>query len=254
MKYFVDEGSIVREIWGKADTILFIFAGASAEFALNKAVDWLYFTGKLPADPLGRLFSTVAYARLIVFSEQNEAFHSIDKITAIHKGVEGNRGAQIPDWAYRDVLFMLIDYSIRSYEVLERKMTESEKAEAFRTFLQVGLRMGIKGLPLNFADWETMRAEHLQENLIKSDFTLDLYSQYKKHLGKARYYMLKQVQIMVVPERVNKLLSLGSTSLLTPVLYAYRLMRFFHLEKILRNAFLPKDYKAQIVDLDMNQI
>jgi hypothetical protein len=56
MKWFVSEGSIVREIWGKADTILFIFAGASAEFALNKSVDWLYFTGKLPADPLGRLF------------------------------------------------------------------------------------------------------------------------------------------------------------------------------------------------------
>ncbi|MEJ7663471.1 MAG: hypothetical protein WKG07_29945 [Hymenobacter sp.] len=39
--------------------VLFIFAGAAAEFALNKAVDWLYFTGRLPADPLGRLFSTV---------------------------------------------------------------------------------------------------------------------------------------------------------------------------------------------------
>ena len=69
MQYFVNKQSIVREIWGKSDTILFIFAGASAEFALNKAVDWLYFTGKLPKDPLGRLFSTVNYARQIVFSE-----------------------------------------------------------------------------------------------------------------------------------------------------------------------------------------
>ena len=67
MEYFVQPGSIVRKIWGKGDTVLFVFAGASAEFALNKAVDWLYFTGKLPADPLGRLFSTVMYARLIVF-------------------------------------------------------------------------------------------------------------------------------------------------------------------------------------------
>ncbi|MBW3546505.1 MAG: DUF2236 domain-containing protein, partial [Bacteroidetes bacterium] len=68
MEYFVDKHSVVREIWGKGDTILFIFAGASAEFALNKAVDWLYFTGKLPADPLKRLFSTVSYAKAIVFS------------------------------------------------------------------------------------------------------------------------------------------------------------------------------------------
>jgi len=53
MEYFVKQNSIVRTIWGDGDTILFIFAGASAEFALNKAVDWLYFTGKLPEDPLG---------------------------------------------------------------------------------------------------------------------------------------------------------------------------------------------------------
>jgi hypothetical protein len=68
MRYFVGKHSIVRKIWGKADTVLFIFAGAAAEFALNKAVDWLYFTGKLPANPLDRLFSTVTYARKIVFS------------------------------------------------------------------------------------------------------------------------------------------------------------------------------------------
>src|SRR5258706_9835285 len=104
--YFVNEDSIVREIWGKADTVLFIFAGSAAEFALNKAVDWLYFTGRLPADPLGRLFSTVTYARQIVFSELDEANAAIDKITGIHSAIEKSRDAKIPEWAYRDVLFM----------------------------------------------------------------------------------------------------------------------------------------------------
>src|SRR5690349_9567831 len=127
MEQFVKEESIVRKIWGRSDTVLFIFAGASAEFALNKAVDWLYFTGKLPADPLGRLFSTVAYAKSIIFSDMQMAEKAIDTIAAIHKGVEDKRGMQIPDWAYRDVLFMLIDYSIRSFEVLERKLTAAEK-------------------------------------------------------------------------------------------------------------------------------
>jgi hypothetical protein len=47
-EYFVDIQSVVRQIWGKSDTILFIFAGASADFALNKAVEWLYFTGRRP--------------------------------------------------------------------------------------------------------------------------------------------------------------------------------------------------------------
>src|ERR1043165_774484 len=95
MEYFVEKGSIVRRIWGKSDTVLFIFAGAAAEFALNKAVDWLYFTGKLPADPLGRLFSTVSYARRIVFSTTEEANKAIDTIRQIHTAVEHARGTTI---------------------------------------------------------------------------------------------------------------------------------------------------------------
>src|SRR5688572_9997370 len=115
MEYFVEKKSVVREIWGKGDTVLFIFAGASAEFALNKAVDWLYYTGKLPADPIKRLFSTITYSRQIIFSEKQEALQAIDQITAIHSAVEKSRGAIIPEWAYRDVLFMLIHYSIASF-------------------------------------------------------------------------------------------------------------------------------------------
>src|SRR6188474_702610 len=115
MQLFVDENSIVRKIWGKSDTVLFIFAGASAEFALNKAVDWLYFTGKLPSDPIGRLFSTVRYAKKIVFASKAEANNAIDGLRQIHNAVERNRGFSIPDWAYRDVLFMLVHYSIASY-------------------------------------------------------------------------------------------------------------------------------------------
>ena len=110
MEYFVDKHSVVRQIWGKSDTILFIFAGASAEFALNKAVDWLYFTGRLPVDPVGRLFSTVSYAKAIIFSEKQAALRTIDAMVTIHANVEAKRAAAIPDWAYRDVLFMLIDY------------------------------------------------------------------------------------------------------------------------------------------------
>src|ERR1044072_6774755 len=97
MELFVNEHSIVRKIWGKSDTVLFIFAGSAAEFALNKAVDWLYFTGKLPADPIGRLFSTVRYAREIVFAPMDEANKTIDSIRKIHTAVEQNRGFVIPD-------------------------------------------------------------------------------------------------------------------------------------------------------------
>src|SRR5689334_19787175 len=186
MKWFVREDSVVRKIWGNADTILLIFGGAAAEFALNKAVDWLYFTGRLPVDPLGRLFSTVSYARAIVFSEKQSALRAIDAMTAIHSNVEEKRGTKIPDWAYRDVLFMLIDYSIRAYEVLEREMTKAEKNEVFEVFTEVGRRMGVEGLPDTFDGWVLMRQLHLVQHMQCSDYTHDLFTQYRKHLGRFR--------------------------------------------------------------------
>lgn len=251
MKWFVEEGSIVREIWGKADTILFIFAGASAEFALNKSVDWLYFTGKLPADPLGRLFSTVGYARQIVFSEYGDAMRAIRQIASIHQGVERSRNARIPDSAYRDVLFMLIDYSIRSFELLERKLTVAEKEELFNVFHAVGEGMGVPGLPASLLAWERMRAEHLQENLVKSHFTIDLYKQYRKHLGWYRYHLLRNVQIRLVPERVHALLGLGQGWLVDLLLPVYKFSRQLGVGMFLRNMLLPENYKMQVIDLDM---
>ncbi|MDB4904837.1 MAG: hypothetical protein JWQ63_4118 [Mucilaginibacter sp.] len=249
---FVDKDSIIRKIWGKADTVLFIFAGAAAEFALNKAVDWLYFTGRLPADPLGRLFSTVVYARKIIFSEQEDALKAIDQITAIHKDVEKNRGSQIPDWAYRDVLFLLIDYSIRSFELLERKLAKAEKNEVFDVFYRVGQRMQLQGLPNNFKEWEIMRKEHLQQNLICSKFTIDLYSKYKKHLGRFRYVILKQVQILLVPAKVKELLPLGNIPWMVPILKFYKILRAINSERPFKNALLPAAYKTQIRELDVN--
>ncbi len=253
MAYFVEQGSVVRRIWGKADTVLFIFAGASAEFALNKAVDWLYFTGKLPADPLGRLFSTVLYARRILFSGYDEALKAIDQITAIHQQVEGSRGSKIPDWAYRDVLFLLIDYSIRSFELLERPLREAEKMEVFDVFTRVGQRMGIAGLPTTYNQWQVARLQHLTYDLVYSTHTADLYLQYQKHLGRVRYGLLLQVQRLLVPPRVKQLLKLGSFPFLRPVIGLYKLSRLLRLDGIIKSTLLPAAYKAQIKGLDMSK-
>jgi hypothetical protein len=192
MSTFVDENSIVRKIWGRSDTVLFIFAGAAAEFALNKAVDWLYFTGRLPADPIGRLFSTVTYAHRIIFSETSASNQAIDQITSIHQGIEKARGYTIPDWAYRDVLYLLIDYSRSAFEILERKMTDAEKEELFDVFLRVGQRMGLRDLPASYAEWLISRESHMKENLACSSFTKDLFKQYRVHLGPVRYWILIQ--------------------------------------------------------------
>ena len=250
MDYFVAPSSILRRIWGKADTVLFIFAGAAAEFALNKAVDWLYFTGRLPADPLGRLFSTVEYARKIVFAERAEAERAIDNMAAIHAAVEAKRGQSIPDWAYRDVLFMLIGYSIAAFEALERPLTGPEKEEITAVFCRVGQRMSIPELPTSYAAWQVAHQQHLTQDLAVSHYTIDLYRQYRRHLGGLRYQLLLQAQRLVVPKRVRNLLRLGSWSWLPLALPVYQHTQHLALSRWLRSSLLPATYRAQILALD----
>ena len=254
MKYFVPPQSVVRTIWGKADTVLFIFAGAAAEFALNKAVDWLYFTGRLPADPLARLFSTVEYARKIVFAECPAAERAIDAIAAIHGAVEARRGMVIPAWAYRDVLFLLIDYSIRAFEVLERPLTLAEKEEIFDVFARMGRRMGIEELPATYAAWLPVRQQHLAADLEYSRFTTDLYRQYRRHLGPLRYWLLGHAQRLVVPTIVRQLLDLGAASWLRPVLPLYRRTQRLAVGRWAKTTLLPPSYKAQILALDFEPV
>jgi hypothetical protein len=253
MQSFVEKGSIVRKIWGKSDTVLFIFAGAAAEFALNKAVDWLYFTGRLPADPIGRLFSTVRYARRIIFASKEEAESTIDSIRQIHTAVEHNRGFSIPDWAYRDVLFMLVHYSIAAYELLEKKLTAAEKEEVYDVFYRFGTRMGLQELPPTYNAWLPVRNEHLQQDLQRSEYTADLFKQYKKHLGPIRFKVLIEGQKLVVPQRVKELLDFSDFSLLTPVVPVYKLSRLMKMDWLLKKFLLPSDYKDQIAELDVKE-
>lgn len=251
MKYFVHPTSIVRRIWGSADTTLFIFAGAAAEFALNKAVDWLYFTGRLPADPLGRLFSTVDYARRIVFADRAGAEKAIDSMAAIHAAVEAKRGRPIPAWAYRDVLFMLIAYSIRAFELLERPLTPAEKEEITDVFCRVGRRMGIPDVPTSYTSWLAARNRHLSQNLEASTLTNDLYAQYRKHLGRVRYTLLRGVQGLLVPPVVRELLQLPSGTGLRLAVVAYSLTKRWPPSQWAKNALLPADYRSHIQALDV---
>src|ERR1041384_2016722 len=158
MTHFVKHNSIVRRVWGDGDMVLLVFAGSAAEFALNRAVDWLFFTGKLPSDPIGRLFSTAGYAQGIVFADEETAARAPDRIRAVHQAVECERGQQIPDWAHRDVLYMLIDYSERAHEALARPLTADERRELYDVFYRVGAGLGIPDLPAPHADWQADRA------------------------------------------------------------------------------------------------
>src|SRR4026208_8455 len=99
MSLFVDRRSVVRTIWGDPDLILLIFAGSAAEFALNRAVDWLFFPGKISGGPTRRLFSPVRHAPAIVFATEETARRTLNRINAIHGSVERQRGQTIPAWA-----------------------------------------------------------------------------------------------------------------------------------------------------------
>jgi len=251
MEYFVEEGHIVQKIWGKADVILLIFAGAAAEFALNKSVDWLYFTGKLPADPLGRLFSTVGYARQIIFAPKENAHAAIDRMRKIHTDVESARGTAIPDWAYRDVLYMLIHYSIASFEVLDRKLADQEKDDVVEVFYRMASRMGLKNIPSDYAAWHAQYMDQQATNLQYSSYTADLFKQYKKHLGGFRYYILLESQKLVANKVVLDHLNLRNGSIIKPLVNVYKIFRRMNAEWFIQSILLPAQYKTQIRQMNM---
>jgi uncharacterized protein (DUF2236 family) len=247
---FVDQGSIVRRIWGDGDMVLLVFAGSAAEFALNRAVDWLFFTGKLPSDPIGRLFSTAGYAQGIVFADEATAARTLDRIRAVHLAVERERGQQIPDWAHRDVLYMLIDYSERAHERLARPLTADERRELYDVFYRVGTGLGIPDLPLAYADWTADRERHLRRDLLHGEATEALYDQYRKHLGAWRYHLLLRIQAVLTPGHVRGLLRLDRAEWLRPLLRLHPLLVRAGLQSMFRRMLIPSEFLPAVQALD----
>jgi hypothetical protein len=130
-------------------------------------------------------------------------------------------------------------------------LSYAEKQEVFDVFYRVGHRMGLKGLPVTLDEWLKMRKEHLQQDLAYGKFTADLFKQYKRQLGPVRYAILREGQILVVPDRVRELLKLRPVSFLTPAIVAYKLSRSLKLDGLIKSAILPKQYHAEIRQLDM---
>jgi hypothetical protein len=250
MTDFVDRHSIVRSIWGNSDLILLIFAGAAAEFALNRAVDWLFFTGRLPQDPIGRLFSTARFAQEIVFVDEATAMQTLDRITAIHQAVERERGARIPDWAYRDVLYLLIDYSERAHHLLYRPLTRPEKRDLYDVFHRVGGGLHISELPASYEEYRIDRKLHLERDLAYSQHTERLYEQYRRHLGCWRYDLLMQVQAALVPEQVRRLLKMEQTPLLREMIGLYGIFGALGVRSIVQSLLLPASYLSEIGQFD----
>ena len=247
---FVDGHSIVRKIWGNPDLVLLIFAGSAAEFALNRAVDWLFFTGEIPRDPIGRLFSTVRYAQEIVFVDEERACRTLERINVKHAFVEHERRQTIPDWAYRDVLYMLIDYSERAYSLLYRPLTQSEKNDLFHVFQRIGEALCIPELPKTYTEWKTDRRRHLVQDLVYSKHTSMLYQAYRKHLGVWRYCLLLEVQALLAPNEVRRLLHLNSNRVIGGMAQAYGMIGRRNLRSLVHTLLIPPRYWAEVRGFD----
>ena len=247
---FVDRDSVVRKIWGNGDMVLLVFAGSAAEFALNRAVDWLFFTGKLPRDPIGRLFSTASYARLIVFADAAAASRALDRIRAVHQAVERERGQPIPDWAHRDVLYMLIDYSERAHELLARPLTPAEQHELYEVFFRVGTGLDIPDLPRTYAEWKADRELHLRRDLLHGEGTAALYAQYRNHLGTWRYRLLLAIQSILAPDRVRCLLRLKRAPWLRPLVRLYPVLVRAGLRSTIQQLVMPPVHLDAVRALD----
>ena len=247
---FVDPHSVVRTIWGDPDLVLLIFAGSAAEFALNRAVDWLFFTGEIPRDPIGRLFSTVSYAQEIVFVDEEKALQTLDRINAQHASVEHERRQTIPDWAYRDVLYMLIDYSERAYTLLYGPLTQLQKNDLFEVFLRIGERLRIPELPETYAEWQLDRHRHLIRDLHYSKHTSMLFDAYRRHLGAWRYCLLLEVQALLVPEAVRRLLHLNANGLISGMVQTYGVISGFNVQSLVHSLLIPRRYWSQVRRFD----
>jgi uncharacterized protein (DUF2236 family) len=246
MTWYVQPDSIVRRIWGDEDLVILIFGAGAAEFALNRAVDWLFFTGAIPNDPIGRLFDTAAYAKDTIFAEAEVAERTLAQVRAIHEAVERKRGGVIPAWAHRDVLYMLIDYSERVYQTLYRPLLPAEQEELFDVFRRMGTSLGIPDLPQDYSSWQRDRQLHLENDLAYSPYTKALYDAYRRNLGLWRYVMLRQIQTVLVPEHVRQLLKLPKFAWIRPSTWLYATLIKLGLRSVMHRALPPAQYVAAV--------
>ena len=230
--------------------VLLVFAGSAAEFALNRAVDWLFFTGRIPADPIGRLFDTAGHAQHIVFADEATAARTLDGIRAAHEAVERERGERIPDWAHRDVLYMLIDYSERTHELLAGRLTAEQQADLYDVFYRVGAGLRIPDLPRSYPEWRSDRDAHMRRDLTRSAGTDALYARYREELGAWRYRLLLWLQGILAPPHVRGLLQLHTAFWLRPLLRLYPALARIGLRSTIQRMLMPSKYLGAVRALD----
>jgi ER-bound oxygenase mpaB/B'/Rubber oxygenase, catalytic domain len=179
------------------------------------------------------------------------ATDAIERINRIHRRVEEARGEEIPQWAYRDMLFILIDYGERAHEVVFGSMTEAERTSHFGVGLALGRAMHLSGLPNTYAEYRTQRRQQLLEDYARGSLTDELYASYRRALGPLRFRLLRLVQASVLPVELRDLLRLEPYPLLDEFLRCYRFLPGGGNKlRPLHNVLLPGRFAKQLRELE----
>ena len=223
---------ITRTIWGEAETILLIYAGAAAEFALNPENHWLFYTGKLPSNPLRRFENTLRYQRKLFFMPQESVPALAGHIKDIHSDLERKRSQEqgemkISDQAYLQVFSMLIEYGILGYEYLHRlKMTQEEKEVYFNDIRSIALLMEIRDFPEDYSCYLNRRTRMVTSELQCNIFTRQLMDAYRRNLNPFCYWSLLQFQARFINPILAFRLGLKSNRCFGWVYWLYPRVRF----------------------------
>jgi hypothetical protein len=199
--------NLLQQIWGHPDCLVLIFIGSSAEFALNPAVDWLFYTGRLPADPLGRFASTVAYSQRLVFAPSEEAERrAVHQIKGIHTALEERRGFAMPPIAYRDVLLMTMEYGLRAYElVFGRELSADERTSLIATQAAMWADVLPIELPHDSVAFRAMREEQFGR-FVYSEWSARLLAALRRANGAAGYAILETGFELMADPRIIRML------------------------------------------------
>jgi len=223
---------ITRTIWGDADNLVLIYAGAAAEFALNPENHWLFYTGKLPSDPLRRFEKTLQYQRRLFFTPRETVPALAKHIKDMHRDVEAKRSQEqgeikISDQAYLQVFSMLIEYGILGYEYLHRrKMTQQERETYFNDIRSIALMMEIRDFPEDYRHYLTRRAKMVVSELQRNAYTLELMDAYRKNLAPFCYWGLLQFQARFIHPALACRLDLKTNRFFGWVYWLYPRVRF----------------------------
>lgn len=223
---------ITRTIWSDPENVVLIYAGSAAEFALNPENHWLFYTGKLPADPLRRFEQTLRYQRRLFFLPEDAVPALARRIKEFHKDVEKERSreqgsSKISDEAYLQVFSMLVEYGIRGYEYLHRvKLTEDEKETYFNDIRSIALMMDIGDFPTDYDDYRARRERIVFSELQCNVFTRELMDAYRKSLSRVCYWTLLQFQARFIHPTLAGRLDLKTNRVFGCAYWLYPRIRF----------------------------